>query len=151
MNEAEKKIVKTIEQFGCHVTSVFGPDGEQPNFTYSTGIEKTYGAPELIVVGLSTDLAHSIVNDYAARLKSGEQFEIGQFYSDFLSGFDVTFNEVSQANKEQYMLSACWFNNNQFEALQLIYPTTSGIWPWEAQASENFLSIQPSLASPSVW
>ena len=34
-----------------------------------------------------------------------------------------------------------------FEAVQLIWPTTSGVWPWEPAASEWFRSNQPLLAS----
>lgn len=151
MNEAEKKIVKIIEEYGCHVTTVFDPEGEDPSFSYSTGIKKTYGSPELIVVGLSADLGHSIVNNYAGRLKKGEKFEVGSFYPDFLSGFDVTFGEVSQPNKEEYMLSSCWFNHKDFDALQIIYPTTKGNWPWEEETTESFHSIQPSLALEKAW
>ena len=151
MNEAEKKIVKIIEEYGCHVTTVFDPEGKSPTFCYSTGITKTYGSPEIIVVGLATDLGHSIVNNYAGRLKSGEMFEVGSFYPDFLNGFDVTFGEVSLSSKEEYMLSSCWFNKNKFQALQLIYPTTSGVWPWENEATDSFRSFQPSLAEEGVW
>ncbi|MBB1400090.1 DUF4262 domain-containing protein [Pseudoalteromonas sp. SG44-8] len=151
MNETEKEIVRIIEKYGCYVTSVFDPDGESPNFTYSTGITDTYGAPELIIIGLNTDLAQSIVNNYAGRLKNGEEFTIGEFYEGFLEGFDVTFSGVSLKNKKEYMLSACWYNADEFEALQLVYPTTSGVWPWDADASESFLSIQPSLATNSAW
>ena len=151
MNEAEKKIVKIIEEFGCHVTTVFDPEGEDSNFSYSTGIKKTYEAPEIIVVGLTADLGQSVVNNYAGRLKKGEKFEINKLYSGFLSGFDITFGDVSQTNKEDYMISSSWFNNNCFEAIQLIYPTVKGIWPWDKEASENFHNIQPCLAEDKAW
>ncbi len=151
MNEAEKKILQVIEQYGCYVTSVFDPEGESPNFTYSTGFSKTYDAPELIIIGLNSKLAHSIVNNYEGRLKNGEKFSIGEFYEGFLEGFDVTFCEVSQENKQEFMLSACWYNNDKFEALQLVYPTTSGIWPWDAAANQSFLTLQPCPATKSAW
>jgi hypothetical protein len=151
MNEAEKKIIKNIDEYGCHVTTVFDPNGDDPTFCYSTGIMKTYGSPEIIVVGLSVDLGHSIVNNYAGRLKAGAKFGVGNFYPDFLGGFDVTFGEVSQSNKEKYMLSSCWFNGNEFDALQLIYPTTKGVWPWAKEATESFHAVQPSLAGNKAW
>ena len=151
MNEAEKKIVHNIEKYGCHITSVFDPDGEDPNFSYSTGISKTYNAPELIVIGLSTNLSQSIINTYANLLKEKREFEKGEFYKGFLEGFEITFREVSEASKKEHMLSACWFHENKFEALQLVYPTTKGVWPWDPEATKSFHSLQPSLAEKSEW
>ena len=49
------------------------------------------------------------------------------------------------------MLSACWYNNDKFEALQLVHPTTSGIWPRDADANQSFLTLQPCLATKSAW
>ena len=151
MNEAEKKIVENIDNFDCHITSVFDPNGEELNFTYSTGLTKTLGVPELIVVGLSSDLAHSIVNNYRDRVKAGEVFTYNEFYADFLDGFDVTFDSVSDENKNEFLLSSVWFYGGEFQAIQLIFPTTSGVWPWEPDATESFKELQPSLAGTGAW
>lgn len=151
MNDSEKKIIENIKEYGCHVTSVFDPDDEEPSFTYSTGITETLGAPEIIVVGLNHELGHFIVNDYRDRLKAGENFKAGEFYSEFIEGFDVTFEEVSEENKSEYMCSSVWFNGESFLALQLVFPTTSGVWPWQEQASPSFKSLQPSLAVNPRW
>lgn len=151
MNEAEKKIVENIDEFSCHVTSVFDPEGEKPSFTYSTGLTKSLGVPELIIVGLSSDLAQSIVNSYRDRVKEGEDFKNNEFYSGFLEGFDVTFDAVSEDNKVEYLLSSVWFYDGDFEAVQLIFPTTTGIWPWESDATESFKELQPSLSGTGAW
>ena len=151
MNESEKKIVENIDNFDCHVTSVFDPNGVEPNFTYSTGLTKTLGVPELIVVGLSPELGHSIVNNYRDRVKAGEVFTNKEFYSDFLEGFDVTFDSVSDENKKEFLLSSVWFYEEEFEAIQLIFPTTTGVWPWDPDASESFQKLQPSLSGTGAW
>lgn len=151
MNEAEKKIVENIEKHGCHITSVFDNSGEEPSFTYSTGIQTSLNAPEVIVVGLPNKLAASVVNNYLKRLREGETFEEGKFYADFLSGFDITFMRVSKRNKEAFMLSSCWYHKNTFEALQIIFPTTSGVWPWDKEADKSFHEIQPCLGESCSW
>ena len=102
-------------------------------------------------MGLATDLGHILVNRYAGRLKSAEQFEIDERYGDFLEGFEITFGPVSEASKTEYMLSACWFNKNEFNALQLIYPSTLGVWPSDRDASAAFKAIQPCLADKKKW
>ncbi|MDO6565923.1 DUF4262 domain-containing protein [Alteromonas sp. 1_MG-2023] len=151
MNDAEKKIVANIKKHGCHVTSVFDNRGESPSFTYSTGILASFCAPEVIIVGLPNKLASSVVNNYMRRVRDGEIFELGSFYPDFLSGFDVTFKEVSSLSKQEYLLSCCWYYNDKFEAVQLIFPTTSGIWPWDPEADSDFHEIQPCLSENSSW
>lgn len=151
MNEAEKKIVANIEKHGCHITSVFDSRGETPNFTYSTGIQKSFSAPEIIIVGLPNKLAASVVNNYMRRISDGELFEIGKYYPDFLADFDVTFGNVSFDNKRAFLLSSCWYYKDNFEAVQLIFPTTSGIWPWDEAADNSFHKIQPCLSEVHSW
>src|SRR4051794_16531923 len=66
----EEKALSDIAEYGCHVIHVLGED-ESPPFSYSVGIEHTSGAPELLVIGLKHELAHSILNSYNARVRSG--------------------------------------------------------------------------------
>jgi hypothetical protein len=147
MKEYERNILDHIEQYGCSVTSVFDPDEDKPPFSYSIGIAKKAGAPELIIIGLSSKLGHWIVNEYNRRLIDGERFAQGVLYSGFLDGFEVQFGPVSQQHREEYMLTACWLHGGpEFEALQLIWPNTSGVWPWDPEASEWFRSNQPLLS-----
>jgi Domain of unknown function (DUF4262) len=146
MNASEKKILHDIEKYGCHVTSVVDPSGESPTFSYSIGIQKTCKAPEVIVVGLNPNLGHEIVNDYRDRVRKGEVFSQGSQYSGFLKHFDVYIEPVDQAHREEYMLSDVWlYGGSAFEAVQIIYPTTSGVWPWEPSATDWFKSHQPLL------
>lgn len=152
MNEYEQKIIRNIEDHNCHVTSVFDDTEVEPNFTYSVGIPKSADKPEIIILGLDHKLAHSVVNNYCRRVIDGEEFEVGEYYSDFLQGFSVAFYPVSDKYKKQYMLSACWYHGSEsFEALQLVYPTTSGVWPWEEGASTSFKTMQPSCSSSIIW
>ena len=89
-----------------------------------------------------------IINEYYERNKSGESFEAKKFYSGFLEGFDCYFEEVDQQFYEEYMGQAlCLYKNTLFPAFQLIYPTTSGIYPSDINASDDFKVIQPTLTS----
>jgi hypothetical protein len=146
MNASEKKILDDIEKYGCHVTSVVDPSGNSPTFSYSVGIQKTCKAPEVIVVGLNSDLGHVIVNDYRDRVRKGEVFASGTLYSGFLDNFSVYVEPVDPAHREEYMLSDVWlYGSSDFKAVQIIYPTTSGVWPWDSNASDWFKSHQPLL------
>ncbi|MBK8115773.1 MAG: DUF4262 domain-containing protein [Candidatus Accumulibacter sp.] len=147
MEEYERNILQHIEEYGCSVTSVFDPQKVEPPFSYSIGIARSSGAPELIIIGLSSKLSHWMVNEYNRRIRSGEQFLPGVLYLGFLEGFAVQFGPVAREHRAEYMRSACWLHGgSEFDALQLIWPSTSGVWPWDAEASDWLRANQPLLA-----
>jgi len=41
------------------------------------------------------------------------------------------------------------YRSNDFPTLQVVYPTTTGIWPWQQQASQWFRKWQTMLAPPA--
>lgn len=145
MDERDRKALEDIEKHGCHVLNVM--EGEdQPCFSYSIGINKNQNKPELIVVGLKSTLAHSIINNYCSRLKSGETFTPGKLYADFIEGFEVAFVEVDKKHYKEYLGWALWlYAGSNFTAYQLIWPTTQGLWPWSEGKSEFYMWAQPIL------
>lgn len=147
MDPAEKKALEDIERFGCHVIHVL-PEGDLPGFSYSIGVGKSAGAPEVIVLGLDHKVAHSVVNDYNIRVRAGERFATGLFYDGFLEGFDVTFERVDPRYYRDHLCWARWLHKGDgFEAVQLVYPTTSGVWPWDPTGPDLFGTMQPLLTA----
>ena len=145
MDKAEEKALQDIEEHGCHVLHVMEED-ECPGFTYSIGIEQSTGQPEIIIAGLGQDIAHWMVNEYNNRVKNGESFKPGEYYSDFLEGFDVTFKEVEKKHYPEYFGWGNWlYKSDDFKVLQLIYPSTSGLWPWDKNAPKEFSWYIPRL------
>jgi Domain of unknown function (DUF4262) len=147
MDERDLKALEDIEKFGCHVLNIMEGE-EQPCFSYSIGIEKKQGKPEILVVGLKNTLAHSIVNNYCERLQKGEAFIPGNFYSDFIEGFDVTFIEGDRKFYKEYLGWALWlYAGENFKVYQLVWPSTKGVWPWDEEKSEYYVWAQPILNS----
>jgi hypothetical protein len=149
-SEFERKTLANIEEFGCSVLHIAAED-DLPPFSYSVGITKVSKAPELVVIGLKQPIAHFIVNEYNKRVRSGEQFVSGNRYSDFIEGFEVQAQTVDPSFYSEYVGYNLWlYDGPNFEVLQFIYPTTSGVWPWEPGASEWFRSNQPILSTQSI-
>ena len=144
MPESDKQTLDNIEEYGCHVLGILEDD--DPAFTYSVGIYEKQQQAEVIVVGLNNSLAHSMVNKYNLRIKQGELFEFGKFYSDFLSGFDVCFIDVAEKYHNEYSL-ACntHYGEGEYKLVQMIWPTTDGQWPWDKDTSEFYQWAQPIL------
>jgi len=150
MDEHELKAVADIERYGCHIIHVFAED-DLPSFSYSVGIWRSSRKPELIVIGLKQEISHFIVNEYNRRVRAGEEFSDSQTAGGFVEGFDCVFREVDRAHYNDYMGWDRWlYDGDDFPTLQLIYPTTSGIWPWQPEASDWFRKWQTILAPQSI-
>jgi hypothetical protein len=147
LSSYESNLLANIEKHGCSVTSVFDPEGKDPKFSYSIGIAKTTSAPELIVVGLNSDISLWLVNEYNRRVRDGEVFAAGISHAGFLDGHDVQFVDVAETHRKHYMTSACWLHGGPgFDALQLVWPDASGYWPWDEEAAESYRLGQPILS-----
>ena len=147
MDESEQKAIDDIDEYGCHVLHVMEEEN-LARFTYSIGIYRKTGKPELVITGLDNEIAHWAINEYNARILNGKKFEVNKFYSGFLEGFDVTFKEVEEKHYDEHFGWGLWYyKDKNFPVLQLIFPTTSGVWPWEKDASEGFKNAQPILCA----
>jgi hypothetical protein len=135
-----------IAKYGCTVMHVM-EEGELPPFAYSIGIQQETGSPEVVVIGLKQPMAHSVVNEYNSQVRAGERFEPGKFYSGFLEGLDVCVEEVPRSAYEDYFgQNLDFYGGPKFNVLQIIYPTTKGVWPWAEDAAPSFRQWQPILA-----
>lgn len=144
----DEKALSDIEQYGCHILHVL-EDETGPRFTYSIGIEKTSQHPELLVTGLKRETSHFIVNEYNSRIRNGESFLPDEMYSGFLGDFDVLFQPVLKEHYEDYFGWGLWlYGGDKFRVYQLIWPSTSGVWPWNPAAPDDYTYFIPSLSRP---
>ena len=145
----QNKLKQDIQQYGCQVLHIAEED-ELPPFAYSIGIHQTSAAPEVVVIGLKQAMAHSVVNEYNTRVRAGERFVIGQRYSGFLGGHDVQIGSVHHSHYDEYFGTAMgYYDHADFEVLQIIWPNTSGVWPWDEAADDWLQQRQPLLAEPA--
>jgi uncharacterized protein DUF4262/uncharacterized protein DUF4265 len=147
---AEEKCIEDVERYDLHVMKIQGDD-EWPEFTYSVGLYQRFGLPEVIIVGLRRDLAHPILNELAARARSGYRYKAGDRVAGLIEGFDMEFRPIAKAQIEPHFGWARWFYDFEpFPVLQLVFPTTAGVWPWDPNASEYMRKTQPLLETAPV-
>jgi Domain of unknown function (DUF4262) len=144
--ENDKRVAADVEKYGCHVISVFDPDEKNPSFSYSIGIQATSGMPEAIVIGLSPKLGHSMINTYNKQVRDGVRFERATLYPGFLEDFSIYIEPAKPALLGEYTLGCTrFYKGDDYSVVQLIYPSTAGVWPWQKAASEWFKANQPLL------
>jgi hypothetical protein len=146
----EEQCLADVEKYDVHVLHVHGGN-DWPRFTYSVGLYRRFGLPEVIMLGLKHPLAHWMVNELAARAREGARFRVGDTLDGLLEGFSVALRPVPPEHVVAHFGWAIWFYDGEpFPAAQLVVPTTRGVWPWDAEASEEFLHEQPVLESTPV-
>lgn len=145
MDKGDKKLLDDIDEFGWHVLKVL-EDDNGPGFCYSVGLFKTFGHPEIIIVGLKLDLAHTLINNIGHDIKNGIKYQSGQFYTDILDNFKCLMIEVSKKHYKEYVGYGLWYyKDDNFPLLQCIYPTVKGVYPWDKNWPADIVDLQPIL------
>ena len=146
----EEKALADIATHGLHILHI-AEEGDLPPFSYSIGIEQSLGQPELIVIGLKAGVAHAAINACFDHMKAGTRIEPGVRVAGLLGGgFECLIGAVSPTHFRDYMGWARWlYKDKGFRAQQIIFPNTSGVFPWEAEANDWFRQRQPLLSLPA--
>lgn len=145
MDKGDEKLIADIEEFGWHVLHVL-EDDSGPRFSYSIGLFKTFGHPEIILIGLKHELAHTLIDNFGHDIESGRKYQSGQFYSDILDDFRCLMIDVKKEHYHEHFGYAKWYyKSDNFPALQCIYPTVEGVYPWENEWPADIKYLQPIL------
>jgi hypothetical protein len=144
----EKKMLDDIRAFGLHWLSIFDPENSERVFCYSVGLWHTHNHPEVIIFGLDRTLSGQILNGINRDISDGKSFEAGLSSMDCLEGFRCYFETFPKEQYRDHLGMARWFyGGDHFPAVQMLWPTTSGIFPWQANASEPFKKMQPVFSN----
>ena len=146
----EKKLVDDIETYGCHIVQVREENGF-PGWSYSVGFTDVLGMPELIVIGLKNNVAHSLLNECNRRLQNGLRLEEQSRQRELLSNVECEFRRVEKRWLIQTMGYAVWFyGGDGFQVLQCVYPDLGNRFPWDDGFDTNWRDRQPLLFPHSL-
>lgn len=134
--QIQKKIEGDIENVGWSAIGVF-PTQDQPDtphFLYTIGVTDTHDHPELIITGLSANLAHGIVSRVVELIAEGKRFDTRQRSDEVLEGYPVEFLPVTQENRDEYLKAAKVRYSDipdEWAAVQIVHPDPEKRMPWE--------------------
>jgi hypothetical protein len=136
----------TIEKYGWQAMLVSSKE-QSRSFAYTIGLFDVFGFPELITVGLSTDVAHAALGYAVEAMQKGAALSEGS-HPDIVGSVSVVFRPVSREWYEKTMYRAKWYyEGTEVPALQLIYPDLEGRFQWEEGFNDYF---QQPLSQPDV-
>jgi hypothetical protein len=146
----EAKLVDDVEEYGCHIIQVRGENGF-PGWSYTIGLSDVLGCPELIVIGLKENVAHSLLNEAARRMQEGLRLEQGSKAEELLANVKCEFRFIEKRWVKQTMGYAVWFyGGDDFQVLQCVYPDLDDHLPWEEPFDAKWRDRQPLLFQHSL-
>ena len=145
LSERDARLLQTLEQWGWFVTKVGGTDSEPP-FAYSMGLYENFKHPEIILFGLDFEVMHRLINGAAKRIQQGQRYAERHRYDDLIEGYPCEFHKVNPSRYDGLLNYAIWYYRGEaFPALQLIWPDSAGLFPWEDGFAESVRKKQPIL------
>lgn len=150
LSATEQKIVDCVEKYGWFALSVSpATDSDDPDewFTYTIGLQKTHGWPEIICFGLGSDVAYGILADAiseceAKSIRPSAGLELTETLSKgfarLIDNPDIPFNYLGSAN---WYASYAGMSSPP-ERLQLIWPDKNGYFPDDDRCNPEVRRMQ---------
>lgn len=87
-----------------------------------------------------------MVNEHNHQVRAGTRFQRGELYDGVLDGF-VVYVEPAKPQLLADYTRGCdrHYKGAAYPVVQLVWPSTAGIWPWQRSASEWLRTNQPML------
>lgn len=145
MAEHLTKIKSDIKKYGVHIVHVLGED-EEPNFSYTIGLYELHKKPEIIMIGQSQELHQVILNNLSYDYKEGRILTSGGLEKDILDEYECMVVEVDKEHYEEFVgIAMDYYKSEEFPVYQIIWPTQSGMFPYDTDAPDGFKEWQPVL------
>jgi hypothetical protein len=144
-------IPELVRQHGWSAVNVYDAD---PPFLYTVGLIPSFNHPELILFGLESQQAHSILSALVRRIRSGEFFRVSGILSGVLpEGRVIGVRPVHATQHSLYLgraMAFCMYVGmmDEIEAMQIYWPDKSGKFPFEGGCDFNVFHCQPRLDIP---
>lgn len=98
-------------------------------------------------MGLQPSLTRILLDNLQFSITTeGRSFADGATATDVIDGYLCFFKTIPVANYGDYFAGNEWFyDGNDFPAVQMLWPNTSGVYPWDDAADEYLRWVQPIL------
>jgi len=141
----EQKVIDDIAKFGWHCVNIL-PEGDLGPYSFTIGLQQTYGHPELIIFGLPSNVAHEVLTVAVGFIQIGNPIDLSLPTDLLLEGYPCVFVKVPESQyHEQVGFCRWYYQGNAFGLHQIVWPTRDGHFPWHPSVSEPFRANQPVL------
>ena len=147
MTDHQEQIHLDIARIGWHVVKVLeGAEADEPPFAYTVGLTRSFGHPELMIVGLDLDDMHAVLNDLGDLVKAGRVFAPMDEIPEILEGCPCRIARVAQHRLDLWVgQSLEYYGSVDVTLLQCLWPDRNGHFPGDADFDERLSLLQPLL------
>lgn len=146
MDEYLTRVRAQVSEHGVIVQAVSAnPSTSTPAFAYTVGLAEIE-EPELIIFGFQPYIAQDILNDLALPIVRGQaerSLTPGLTRDIFAGDVPAWLIEVKDS-KEHLIIANQMFSipgQQPVRALQVVFPDTNGLWPWQSGSLESSIPI----------
>lgn len=144
-DNGDRKLLADVARVGWAVVGI-PEDDEGPGYAFSVGLFRTFGHPEVVLIGLPWEVSYRFINDIGVAVKAGKAFEAGRTYDDLAAGYPSAFVTVEPSRYQEYLGTAGWFYRGwDFPALQMVWCDRDRHWPWDGVKPAGYWRRQPLL------
>jgi hypothetical protein len=145
LDAGERNFVDNVRKHGWIATHVSAED-EHPGFSYTTGFWITLNSPEIVVFGLQRDASYDVLASLFGDFKTGIKHPVGSANSIILKSHKSFLFPVAKTRYSNHLGWNQWFyNGDNFDCLQLVWPDPAGTFPWQAGFDNRFTESQVDL------
>ena len=151
MDAEDQRIADSVARNGWHAISV---TDRPPSFVYTVGLLTTFNHPELVLFGLETSTAHSILSSLVREIRNGRSFAKAGTYRGVLEGdVPLLVRKVHPSQHEVflgYAMAHCRMMGKMgsLAAMQVFWPDQQGKFPIDPGCKVAARNVQPQLDRP---
>jgi hypothetical protein len=128
----------SIAKHGFTVQAVL-PSEDTPPYLYTIGLTKTFGHPEIFLVGLRPEDAMGMIHDIVNLIRGGSRFDKPMFASGIIPGYEIPFIPMTDESVIDHSAMGLELIG-PFDGVQMFYPDRNGYVPWEKECDEAYRS-----------
>lgn len=128
-----QRVRDLVAEHGWMIQGVFptaDSDDDEPGFAYTVGLA-VFHHPEIIVFGLSADVAEGVLNDIGRRVRDGETFAQQAYERVFGDHYPAWFIHCAAEETERLLTVSAAIHGGPVDALQLVWPDVERRFPWD--------------------
>ena len=131
-----------IAQHGWTVISV----ADDPPVSYTVGLTRAFGHPELIIIGLDDHRTmQRVLNDAVREICEKGRFEPFTECDRIFEGYKAYVLPVDLSVHGRLNVATALLGEGQFSALQIVWPDREGRYPFQPGCDPDVVGGQPIL------
>jgi hypothetical protein len=128
-DERLDRYVRAICELGWAVAHVEG-SGQSSGYSYTIGLTRFHGHPELLVSGLEPEDATRLLGELAGSVRGGSRLIAGvMFGAD--TGHTLQLADIADPQRMTDAQTVYASEAGHVDGLQVIWSDQSGNWPWD--------------------